>query len=141
MKKVIVIGAGPAGMMAAIETCKRFGIEGIVVIGGDALIIATKVFNYTNHTIMQEALEKWDVTVVRKISPEIMRIIKKINDTFLGELKALSVDEEKFQQLLPLHQSHTAVGGATINRNIICHQSTSTERIAALYGLGSSTHK
>ena len=82
------------------ELIRLLELEGVKF--HDALIIATKVFNYTNHTIMQEALEKWDVTVVRKISPEIMRIIKKINDTFLGELKALSVDEDKFPQLLPL---------------------------------------
>jgi len=82
------------------ELIRLLELEGVKF--QDALIIATKVFNYTNHTIMQEALEKWDATVVRKISPEIMRIIKKINDTFRQELKALSVEEEKLPQLLPL---------------------------------------
>ena len=82
------------------ELIRLLGLEGVNF--QDALIIATKVFNYTNHTIMQEALEKWDVTVVRKISPEIMKIIRKINATFKEELNALSVDEDKFPQLLPL---------------------------------------
>lgn len=82
------------------ELIRLLGLEGVSF--HDALIIATKVFNYTNHTIMQEALEKWDVTVIRKISPEIMKIIKKINVTFRDELEALSVDESKFNQLLPL---------------------------------------
>lgn len=68
----------------------------------DALVIATKVFNYTNHTIMQEALEKWDITIVRKISPEIAKIIKRINGEFEKELRALSVPEEMFPQLLIL---------------------------------------
>ena len=68
----------------------------------EALAIATAVFNYTNHTIMQEALEKWDMTVVKKISPEIAKIIKKINKVFEGELTVLGVDEKKFSQLLPL---------------------------------------
>ncbi len=67
---------------------------------GEALDIATKVFNYTNHTIMQEALEKWDMAIVRKISPEIAKIIKQINRVFETELSAKGVSEEKYPELL-----------------------------------------
>ncbi len=70
-----------------------------------ALDIATKVFNYTNHTIMQEALEKWDMTIVRKISPEIAKIIKKINGVFEAELMAAGVPEDKYPELLILQGS------------------------------------
>lgn len=66
----------------------------------DALDIATKVFNYTNHTIMQEALEKWDMRIVRKISPEIAKIIVEINKTFKAELKKRGVSQDLLPQLL-----------------------------------------
>ncbi len=52
----------------------------------DALAIAKQVFNYTNHTIMQEALEKWDMRLVRRLSPEIARIITAIHQAFQTEL-------------------------------------------------------
>ena len=65
-----------------------------------ALEIAKRVFNYTNHTIMQEALEKWDMKIVRRISPEIAKIIVKINAKFKAELKKAGVDEQKLPELM-----------------------------------------
>ncbi len=53
----------------------------------NALEIAKKVFNYTNHTVLPEALEKWDMKFIKKISPEIAKIITKINSKFKKELK------------------------------------------------------
>lgn len=70
-----------------------------------ALETAKKVFNYTNHTIMQEALEKWDMKIVRKVSPEIAKIIIKINSSFKANLKKLKVNEKKLSQLLILQNN------------------------------------
>ena len=44
-----------------------------------ALNIAKQVFNYTNHTVMAEALEKWDIKLLKKICPDATKIIVKIN--------------------------------------------------------------
>ena len=44
-----------------------------------ALKIAKQVFNYTNHTILPEALEHWNVRLLKKILPEIADILVKIN--------------------------------------------------------------
>ena len=43
-----------------------------------ALNIAKDVFNYTNHTVMQEALEKWDMSLIKDELPEIADIITGI---------------------------------------------------------------
>ncbi len=43
------------------------------------LIFAKEVFNYTNHTIMAEALEKWDLKLIDSICPDIARIIINID--------------------------------------------------------------
>ena len=55
-----------------------------------ALSIAKEVFNYTNHTVLPEALEKWDMKIVRKISPEVAKIITKINNKFKDGPKIVS---------------------------------------------------
>ena len=54
----------------------------------DALAMAKKVFSYTNHTIMQEALEKWDCDLMEEILPEIYAIVLQISERFLEELYA-----------------------------------------------------
>ncbi len=55
----------------------------------DALEIAKKTFNYTNHTIMAEALEKWSVDLVKEVVPRIYEIILQINEAFIGEMYKL----------------------------------------------------
>ena len=44
-----------------------------------AFDIAAHVFSYTNHTVMSEALEKWDMELLRSVVPEICDIIEKID--------------------------------------------------------------
>ena len=46
-----------------------------------ALKIAKQVFNYTNHTILPEALEHWAVRLLKKILPEISEILLSINSS------------------------------------------------------------
>ena len=79
------------------ELIRLLNIEGVEF--DKALEIACNVFNYTNHTIMQEALEKWDIKFARKISPKIAEIIKKIDAKFKAELKAANFPEELHVQV------------------------------------------
>lgn len=44
-----------------------------------ALKISKRVFNYTNHTILSEALECWDVRLIQKVLPEIYEILLSLN--------------------------------------------------------------
>ena len=51
--------------------------------------IVTHTFAYTNHTVMQEALEKWPVEYIQKLLPRIYLIIEEIDRQFKRELIAM----------------------------------------------------
>lgn len=49
--------------------------------------IVTETFGYTNHTVMQEALEKWPVDLIGNLLPRHLEIIYDINLYFLQEVE------------------------------------------------------
>lgn len=73
--------------------------------------IATKVFGYTNHTVLPEALEKWPVEMLGHLLPRHLEIIYEINHRFLEYVKAEHPDDED----LPRRVSIIEEGG---NRQI-----------------------
>jgi len=85
--------------------------------------IVVKVFAYTNHTVLPEALEKWSVTLMQNLVPRVAEIIFEINRRWLNEVKAV-FGEEDFEMMSKLsivegegeHQmfrmAHLAIVGA-----------------------------
>lgn len=64
--------------------------------------IAHRIFNYTNHTIMSEALEKWSCSTVEKILPEVYGVILQINEKFIKDMYALGKTREEIAKMQPV---------------------------------------
>ncbi|MDO5047633.1 MAG: glycogen/starch/alpha-glucan phosphorylase [Anaerococcus sp.] len=76
----------------------------------DALAIANKIFAFTNHTVLQEALEKWNKDIVLEVSPRCLEIIEQINDKLVGEFKKKGLSEEAIDpyRIVRFDQVHMA---------------------------------
>ena len=75
-----------------------------------ALDKAKKIFNYTNHTVMQEALERWDEHLFKELLPQIYDIAFKVNEALKKELREKKVSESKINNMLIIsnNQIHMA---------------------------------
>ena len=61
--------------------------------------IAQKVFNYTNHTIMPEALEKWECSLIEEILPRVFEIIIQINEKFVSDMYVKNIDKDTINKI------------------------------------------
>lgn len=93
------------------------------------------VFAYTNHTLMPEALETWNVSLFEKLLPRHLEIIYKINHDFLervnhqfpGDTDLLSrvsiIDESNGRRVRMAHLavvgSHTVNGVAALHSELL----------------------
>ncbi|ACZ01258.1 glycogen/starch/alpha-glucan phosphorylase [Streptobacillus moniliformis] len=101
----------------------------------EAWEICKKVFAYTNHTILSEALEKWEIDIFRPLLPRIYQIIEEINRRFLIELsQKVNGDYEKIKRMsiigddkvkmawLAIVGSHAVNGVAQLHTEILKNQ-------------------
>ena len=92
-----------------------------------AFEIAHKVFNYTNHTVMQEALEKWNASMVEKILPRVYDFILMINEKFIGDMYALEKDKKLIKEMSPVGD------GMVRMANMAVFVSSYTNGVAAIH--------
>lgn len=65
----------------------------------DAWDITSRTVNYTNHTVMAEALEKWDENTFRNVLPRIYSITCEINRRFIAAMQEKNVDSAKIANM------------------------------------------
>lgn len=70
----------------------------------EAVDIAQRTFNYTNHTIMPEALEQWPADTMRRLLPRIFRIIETLDARFRDRIwQQYPGDTERVNSMAIIH--------------------------------------
>ncbi|MCE0495956.1 glycogen/starch/alpha-glucan phosphorylase [Vibrio salinus] len=70
-----------------------------------AWCICRKVFAYTNHTLMPEALETWGQALIEKLLPRHMELIAEINQYLLNEVNQLWPGDKEKQDAMAVISS------------------------------------
>ena len=88
----------------------------------DAWDITTRTCAYTNHTIMQEALEKWPIEIFARLLPRIYQIVEEINRRFVEDVKArFPGDNDRIGRMAIIYDGQVRmaylaiVGGYSVN--------------------------
>ena len=96
-----------------------------------ALKIAKETFAYTNHTIMAEALEKWDTGLFKSVIPHVYKYVVMLQKALRKELTAKGVAEHDQWQYdiisgnlihmarMAIFASHSTNGVAQIHTEIL----------------------
>ena len=104
------------------ELIRLLLIRGICI--EEAMDIVTKTCAYTNHTILAEALEKWPVSYLQKVVPQLLPIIhildNEIKKKYSNEAVAI-IDKEKRVHMahIDMHYGYSINGVAYLHTEIL----------------------
>lgn len=93
-----------------------------------ALDITRRTFAYTNHTILPEALETWNVKLFRSVLSQLYRYVTRVNDALLKELKSKGIDAKGYAILeedrihmarIALFATHSVNGVARLHTELL----------------------
>lgn len=92
----------------------------------DAIEITRATMSYTNHTIMQEALEKWPAHFLKNLLPRIYMILEELDRRF-NEKYAASLTEEQLRNTAIIRDGYVRMANLSV---IMSH---STNGVAKLH--------
>ena len=90
----------------------------------EAIAIVSKCCAYTNHTILAEALEKWPISFLEKVVPQLMPIIYELNNRVVakyGDKSVYIIDDEKRVHMahMDIHYGFSVNGVAYLHTEIL----------------------
>ena len=107
--------------MSIPELIRLLMLEGLSF--DEAFDIARGVFSYTNHTVMNEALERWDMELLRSVVPEIcdilLRIEEKLRADFPDSPLHILQDNRASMADMSVYMSRKVNGVAEIHTDIL----------------------
>ena len=87
-----------------------------------AFDVAQRTFRYTNHTVMREALECWDLKLMNELSPELVKVVRRIQARLARELKKAGVEAPESMYIIDenkrVHMANLAVYGSSYTNGV-----------------------
>ena len=73
-----------------------------------------RMVNYTNHTVLAEALEKWSEDLISRRIPRIYMILKQIDNRFCDEARCLGLSEDEINHLRIIHNGEVRMANLCV---------------------------
>lgn len=103
------------------ELIRQLAERGILM--SEAIDIVTRMCAYTNHTILSEALEKWPIHFLEKAAPQLMPIIReldnRIRQTVTDESTYIIKDNLVHMAHMDIHYGYSVNGVAYLHTKIL----------------------
>jgi starch phosphorylase len=104
------------------ELIRLLGEKGIAM--SEAIEIVSKICAYTNHTILAEALEKWPTTYLQKVAPQLLPIIRELDNQVKIKFKNEKVgiidkDNRINMAYMDIHYGFSVNGVAALHTKIL----------------------
>ena len=104
------------------ELIRLLGQKGIGM--DEAIEIVTKICAYTNHTILAEALEKWPIDYLEKAVPQLMPIIRELDNRVKAKYddeKVYIIDDQRRVHMahMDIHYGYSVNGVAALHTEIL----------------------
>ena len=102
----------------------------------EAIDVVTRTCAYTNHTILAEALEKWPLSYLEKVVPQLVPIIKELDKRVRAKYEDESVyiidaSDRVHMAHMDIHYGHSVNGVAYLHTEIL--KSTELNNFYKLY--------
>ena len=89
----------------------------------DAIEAVTRACAYTNHTILAEALEKWPISYLKKVVPQLIPIIEVLDDNvrrkYDDSVYIIDREERVHMAHIDIHYSLSVNGVASLHTDIL----------------------
>lgn len=104
------------------ELIRLLGMKGIGT--EEAINIVSQTCAYTNHTILAEALEKWPIKYIDKVAPQLMPIIRELDNRVRAKYSdervyIIDKDERVHMAHMDIHYGYSVNGVAELHTEIL----------------------
>lgn len=93
----------------------------------DAWKVVTEAFAYTNHTVLAEALESWEVSIFQKLFWRIWELVEEIDRRFRQDMATRGLDQGRIDYMAPVSNGQVHMAW------IACYAAYSINGVAALH--------